>query len=160
MSLPDSVETKFSIYTLACRELLNRLGHLRDLTRSDSTLPYEECIRRFDEDLRWLFENVEVVNIAQVGERLAGRLRGNADALHDRNEGIGNIFYDLVDAISYASWLRSKVASHNTKALTRGLSPYDVVNVQHLARRLLIEVLGIFDHFYGNSSSNLSRLSS
>ena len=28
----------------------------------------------------------------------------------------------------------------------RGLSPYDVINVQHLARRLLIDRLGIFDH--------------
>jgi len=48
----------------------------------------------------------------------------------------------IVDAIAYASWLRSHVASHKVKDLTKSLSPYDVENVQHLARRLLLEVLG------------------
>ena len=48
----------------------------------------------------------------------------------------------VVDAIAYASWLRSYVASHAVKDLTKVLSPYDVVNVQHLARRLLLQCLG------------------
>jgi hypothetical protein len=50
----------------------------------------------------------------------------------------------LTDAIAYADWLRDCVASHNVKVLTRVLSPYDVVNVQHLARRLLLECLGFW----------------
>lgn len=50
----------------------------------------------------------------------------------------------ITDAIAYASWLRSRVASHGVKELTRALSPYDVVNVQHLARRLLLESLGFW----------------
>lgn len=50
----------------------------------------------------------------------------------------------LVDAIAYAEWLRSAVASHATKDLTRVISPYDVINVQHLARRLLLETLGFW----------------
>ncbi len=50
----------------------------------------------------------------------------------------------VVDAIAYAGWLRSSIASHGVKDLTRNLSPYDVVNVQDLARRLLLESLGFW----------------
>ncbi len=49
---------------------------------------------------------------------------------------------EIIDAISYASWLRSKVSSHKINKLTSSLSPYDVENIQHLARRLLLESLG------------------
>lgn len=49
---------------------------------------------------------------------------------------------ELVDAIAYADWLRDKIAAHGVnKELTPSLSPYDVVNVQHVARRLIMEVL-------------------
>lgn len=51
---------------------------------------------------------------------------------------------EVVDAIAYAEWLRSCVASHAVKDLTRVLSPYNVINVQHLARRLLLECLGFW----------------
>jgi len=50
----------------------------------------------------------------------------------------------LIDAIAYASWLRSRVAAHAVSSLTSGLSPYDVSNVQHVARRLLLEMLGFW----------------
>jgi hypothetical protein len=50
----------------------------------------------------------------------------------------------IVDAIAYAEWLRSAVASHGVKDLTPSLSPYDVINVQHVARRLLLERLGFW----------------
>jgi hypothetical protein len=47
----------------------------------------------------------------------------------------------LVDAILHADWLRDRVAAHAANRLTRSLSPYDVVNVQMLARSLLLDVL-------------------
>ena len=50
----------------------------------------------------------------------------------------------VIDAIAYAEWLRSCVASHSVKDLTGVLSPYDVINVQHVARRLLLETLGFW----------------
>ncbi len=50
----------------------------------------------------------------------------------------------LIDAIAYADWLRDRVASHSVKELTKVLSPYDVVNVQHLARRLIMETLRVW----------------
>jgi hypothetical protein len=48
----------------------------------------------------------------------------------------------VTEAIAYSDWLRDRVAAHNVKHLTTVLSPYDVTNVQHLARRLLLDSLG------------------
>lgn len=50
----------------------------------------------------------------------------------------------VIDAIAEASWLRSTISSHKVKDMTRSLSPYDVINVQNLARRLLLESLGFW----------------
>lgn len=50
----------------------------------------------------------------------------------------------LIDAIARASWLRSKVSAHGTGKLTVSLTPVDVHNVQHLARRILMEVAGFW----------------
>jgi hypothetical protein len=50
----------------------------------------------------------------------------------------------IIDAIAYAEWLRDKVASHAANHLTAALSPYDVINVQHVTRRLLLETLGFW----------------
>jgi hypothetical protein len=50
---------------------------------------------------------------------------------------------EVVDAIGHASFLRSTISSHRLKPrLVRMLSAYDVANVQHLARRLILEKLG------------------
>jgi len=53
---------------------------------------------------------------------------------------------EVVDAIAHASWLRSKVSSHRLTDKVVSLSPYDVANVQHLARRLLLERLGFWNY--------------
>ena len=49
---------------------------------------------------------------------------------------------EIIDAIAYASWLRSKISAHGVNELTPKLSPYDVINVQNIVRRLLLERLG------------------
>lgn len=51
---------------------------------------------------------------------------------------------NIIDALNDASWLRSKIAAHGSGKLTPSLSPYDVANVQHLARRLIMETLGFW----------------
>jgi hypothetical protein len=53
-------------------------------------------------------------------------------------------YIEIPDAIAYASWLRSSVSSHRLSRLSRSLTIYDVANVQNLARRLLLEVLGFW----------------
>jgi len=54
----------------------------------------------------------------------------------------------IIDAIAYSDWLRDCVASHGVKELTKVLSPYDVVNVQHLTRRLILESIGYWRWYY------------
>jgi len=54
---------------------------------------------------------------------------------------------DVVDAIAYVSLLRSYVASHKTKDVSAVLSPYDITNAQHLARRLLLESMGFWGYY-------------
>jgi hypothetical protein len=50
----------------------------------------------------------------------------------------------LVDAIAYTSWLRSRVSAHKLGELSASLTYYDVLNAQHVARRLLLERLGFW----------------
>jgi hypothetical protein len=54
-------------------------------------------------------------------------------------------YVQVVDAINYASLLRSKVSAHRSHSLTRSLTHIDVHNVQHVVRRLLLESLGFWD---------------
>ena len=56
---------------------------------------------------------------------------------------------EIIDAIDRSSYLRSKVASHKLATSEKNkfvkvLSPYDVANVQLLARRLILEKLGLW----------------
>jgi hypothetical protein len=48
---------------------------------------------------------------------------------------------DICDAISYASWLRSKIASHKLDNSFTSLSIYDVANINFLASYLLLSIL-------------------
>ena len=57
---------------------------------------------------------------------------------------VRDIYVDIIEAIAYASWLRSKVSAHRLSMLAKSLTIYDVDNVQHLARRLLLETLGFW----------------
>lgn len=50
----------------------------------------------------------------------------------------------LVDAIAHVDWLRDRVAAHAARHETASLSPYDVANAQHLARRLTLGVMGFW----------------
>jgi hypothetical protein len=54
---------------------------------------------------------------------------------------------EVIDAIAYASWLRSKLSAHRLRELAGSLNYYDVANVQHLARRLLLERLGFWPRY-------------
>lgn len=47
------------------------------------------------------------------------------------------------EAIHNASYLRNFIASHKFNKMTKFLNPYDVLNVQNLARQLLLRKIGI-----------------
>ncbi|WP_316202900.1 MULTISPECIES: hypothetical protein [unclassified Bradyrhizobium] len=50
----------------------------------------------------------------------------------------------IEDALLEASWLRSKCTTHRYGTETRSISMYDVVNVQQLVRRLILESTGFW----------------
>jgi len=64
---------------------------------------------------------------------------------------VRDVYIDVIDAIAYASWLRSTVSAHKLAHLSKSLTICDVANVQHLARRLLLEVLGFWRYWQRNS---------
>jgi len=52
----------------------------------------------------------------------------------------------IIEAIQVASALRNLVASHTFKDISESVSPYDVFNVQSLARLLMMQTMGIWDY--------------
>lgn len=51
----------------------------------------------------------------------------------------------VIDAINYASFLRSSIAAHKSDPkMLRVLSIYDIANIQFLARRLILETMGFW----------------
>jgi len=66
---------------------------------------------------------------------------------------VRDVYLDVIEAIAYASWLRSKISAHRLSILAKSLTIYDVANVQHLARRLLLEALG-FWRYYQNKDED------
>jgi hypothetical protein len=51
---------------------------------------------------------------------------------------VRDVELSLIDGIAMASWLRSKVSTHRFSDKVRSLTPYDIHNVQTLARLLLL----------------------
>lgn len=48
---------------------------------------------------------------------------------------------EIIDAISYTSWLRSKVIAHKTNEMISSISIYDVANVNFFIRNILLTIL-------------------
>jgi hypothetical protein len=49
---------------------------------------------------------------------------------------------EIIDAISYLSWLRSKIIAHKLHDSYMSISIYDVANANSLVRQLLFDILG------------------
>lgn len=84
--------------------------------------------------------------------------RGTIDRIEEKRKlqsvmkapwAIGGLVRDreipLTVALAYASWVRSKVASHKFNILSTSIDPFLVNNIQFLARRLILETLGFFE---------------
>lgn len=67
---------------------------------------------------------------------------------------VRDLFVDVVDAIGHSSWLRSNIASHKTRREVGLISAYDVANTQWLARRLLLENLGVWQRWFRDRESD------
>lgn len=65
---------------------------------------------------------------------------------------VRDIDIQVIDAIADLSWMRSEISAHRFAGKKEGelvslLSPYEVANAQYLARRLLMESLGVWRVF-------------
>lgn len=52
----------------------------------------------------------------------------------------------IIDAIQFSSFLRNAVAAHRFKTKSSSVSPYDLHNVQMVARYLIMQHMGIWDY--------------
>jgi hypothetical protein len=59
---------------------------------------------------------------------------------------VRDVEVNIIDALNDASWLRNNASAHGFSHLTPSLSSYDVANVQHLTRRLILESLGLWKY--------------
>lgn len=86
-------------------------------------------------------------------------IRGDDTAIHadiPETFGLPSQAYDgeivkdkdmhIIEAIQIASWLRNMVASHKFGKYSSFISPYDVHNVQMLARIILMQCLGVWEY--------------
>jgi hypothetical protein len=91
LDLPVGVDVKLDLYTLACRELLSRLGSLRAATQKDSRLDREDCLRRFDGVLRDVLL-ARILDKAHGTDRLLELLRPQISLMRDLNDNVADIF--------------------------------------------------------------------
>jgi hypothetical protein len=69
-------------------------------------------------------------------------------------EGVRDKTLTFPEALHNASYLRNFIASHKFKELTEFISPYDVFNVQSLARKLILESLGMWEIMLGRNKNS------
>ncbi len=87
---------------------------------------------------RWIIRGEPTIIEQAMGHALGTTYEGRfSDEVRDRK-------LTLIDAIQYASWLRNTIASHKFSRKIPAISPYDVHNVQLLARRLILVRLGMW----------------
>ena len=92
----------------------------------------------FEEPYYWVLRgqptNIEIEMKPKLGEA----------APYARDNVVRDRKMTLVDAIHQTSWLRNYITAHKFSELNRFISPYDVFNVQNVARRLLLGCLGLW----------------
>ncbi len=99
MALQEGVDTKFDVYTLACRQLLSRLQRLHAVTQTDVRLTYDTCLQRSDRALHVFFEGSSANNVEQAAEQYASLLGAQADLFRDSNGEAAAVFDDTVSGV-------------------------------------------------------------
>lgn len=91
-----------------------------------------------------------------IGEPLGWARRGSQTRVHKSKRAalgakqpwtkgtVRDAAVAIDDALLEASWLRSKCTTHKYQKATSSISMYDVSNIQLLARRLLLETVGLW----------------
>lgn len=148
---------RFAFAIIAAYSIIEELGLE---VRTTKEHPQSSVNGEWDETVKAELEERLKASKISLAELIPWHLRGSPTQLErlkqPKSQGrsvwargqIRDCEMNICDAISYASWLRSSVSSHKlargAKTRSDALSPYDVANVQHLARRLLLENLGFW----------------
>jgi hypothetical protein len=160
---PDD-QVRFCYAIIAAYSVLEELGFEIRASSQKPSMIKEEWNPEVKKDIEDRLNNAGI----NLNETLLWTIRGpkrkielsRAPIIHSKEEWSRGMVRDsavlLVNAIAYASWLRSSVAAHKIKEITTVVSPYDVINVQHLARRLLLESLGFWKYWEKQKTSNIS----
>jgi hypothetical protein len=102
MALPQSVEIKLGLYTLACRKFLDSLPALHAATQTNTRLGREACFQRFDEALQQIFEWSSPKDLTSAAKDFNTLILAQANLLRDINAPAAKVFEDLVMKISAA----------------------------------------------------------
>jgi hypothetical protein len=99
-----------------------------------------------DEDIAWMIRGdaTEIEKRRPIKTSKPAEWSDPPDWKNDFFIRISDGYVYLPDAINYISYLRSSISSHAVGNRIMNLSVFDVANAQHLARRLILEKLGLW----------------
>jgi hypothetical protein len=103
----------------------------------------------FSENIDWIHRGAESSLEYEVKPSL-----GEASYYSD-GELIRDKSIRIIDGLHNASYIRNFIVAHKYHELVNAISPYDVHNIQSLARRLILSSLGLFKNY---SKTNLTNL--
>ena len=106
LNMPEPAAIKFGIYTLACREMRERMSAFRFADETDSRIDLQSCLKMFDDVLRDFFYSAHVDSINKAFELFIGYLEARADLFHPSNANVTAIFKEIAQSIrkKYPSW--------------------------------------------------------
>ncbi len=96
MPLPSFVAIKLDLFTLACRNLLGRLGDLSDATQNDARMDDALCVHIFDDVLGRFFLRAAPRNLRQAVEQFATMLLADVHVLRAQHAPIAHVFDAVV----------------------------------------------------------------
>jgi len=90
------------------------------------------------ETIDWIFRGKET----EVEKHFVPYL--GKQAAYNDGEKVRDRILTIPEAIHYASYLRNYIAAHRFSDYTEFISPYDIHNIQNIARRLILSKLGLW----------------
>jgi len=138
ITLAYSVLEELSFEIRASSEIPSRInGHWNPIVREDLQQRLTDAGINLSEPVLWHLRDTPTKIERMRKPPSSGKCAWAGYRVRDE-------YLDVIEAIAYASWLRGKVSAHRASVLTRSLTICDVANVQYLARRLLLEALGLW----------------
>lgn len=91
-----------------------------------------------DESFLWLHRGEPTAVEQEVTPRFG------KPAEYSNDDDVRDLRMHVIEALHYASYIRNFFSAHAFSEITKDMSPYDVFNIQQLARRLVLESLNLW----------------